>query len=137
MSKLQRALEQRRGTLERAADITGGLYIAEGSFEVLRTGEATVDIQFPVTYTEMPHVHATGAAGENQQIVPGEFPEWNVGVLRWDRIVNRSLPDSVTYRGCTLIVRIRGAASAASTFQSVIFWTASGIALTNPIVGGL
>lgn len=134
---LRRSLETRRGDVERDRAIAGGIYVVDGVIDLLGTGEVTVDVSFPVTFTEMPFVTGGGAAAPNQRIVPGEFPTWRVGVRAWDLIINPAAPDNPRYKGCTLVVVVDGSAADAATFKSFAFWMARGRALTNPIVGGL
>lgn len=134
---IRRALEQRRGQVERDRAVAGGKMIVEGVIDLLGTGEATVDISFPVVFTEMPIVLGGGAVATNQAIVDGEFPTFQVSVLRWDEIVNPAAPDSPTYRGCTLLIVVTGARDDEDTFQSHAFFSARGTALHNPIVAGI
>lgn len=137
MSQLRRALEQRRGTVERDRAIQGGPYVVDGIIELRGTGEVTVPVAFPVTFIEKPILVGGGGVADNQRIVPGEFPEWKVGVLRWDRVTHPDTPDTPTYRGCTLVIVVSGAEDDEDTFLSEAYFTARGRALTNPIVGGL
>ena len=137
MTNIRRALESRRGEVERSRSVAGGMYVIDGIISLTGTGEATVDVKFPVTFIEMPVVVGGGGVAPNQRIVPGEFPSWRVGVREWDIVISDDVPDSPTYRGCTLVVLVDGARDDETSFQSFAFWMARGRALTNPIVGGL
>lgn len=134
---IRRALESRRGEVERSRSVQGGMYVVDGIIDLRGTGEATVDVKFPVTFIEMPIILGGGAVAPNQRIVPGEFPSWRVGVRAWELAINPETPDSPTYKGCTLVIVVDGASADETTFQSHAFWTARGRALTNPIVGQL
>lgn len=134
---LRRALEARRGEVERDRGMSGGIYIVEGIVDLLGTGEVIVDVLFPVTYVEKPLVFGGGGVADNQRVIPGEFPRWDVGVHRWNRGAQPDTPDSPTYYGCSLLIIVEGAIDDEDTFQSEAYWTARGRALTNPIVPGL
>lgn len=134
---IRRALESRRGDVERQREVTGGLYTVEGTIACVGTGEATLDVKFPVTFLDRPRVYANGGASDNQRIVPGEFPTWNAGVLWFVRVEDPQFPDSPLYVGARLIVVISGAIDDEATFESEIWWMARGKALTNPTTGGL
>lgn len=137
MTNIRRALESRRGEVERSRSVAGGIYVVDGIIDLRGTGEATIDVKFPVTFTEMPIVLGGGAVSPNQRIVPGEFPSWRVGVREWVLDIPADTPDSPTFKGCTLVVIVDGARDDEDTFQSYAFWMARGRALTNPIVGEL
>lgn len=134
---LRTALEARRGEVERDRAVAGGHWVAEGIIELLGTGETTVDVKFPVKFVERPLVFGGGGAVDNQRIVTGEFPIWQVGVLRWNRTTRPDVPDSPMYIGATLVIVVTGAVDDEATFQSEAWWMARGRALTNPTVGGL
>lgn len=137
MTNIRRAIESRRGTVERSRAMTGGIYVVDGIIELVGVGEVTIDVSFPVTFIEMPIVIGGGGVAENQRIVAGEFPSWRVGVRQWDLRIDPAFPDSPTYRGCNLVIVVDGARDDENTFQSRAFWMARGRALTNPIVGHL
>jgi hypothetical protein len=137
MTNIRRALEARRGEVERSRSVAGGIYVVEGIIELWRVGEATVDVRFPVTFVEMPVVIGGGGVSPNQRIVPGEFPTWRVGVREWDIDIPVDTPDSPTYKGCTLVIVVDGARDDQTIFQSFAFYQASGRALTNPTVDQL
>lgn len=137
MTDLRRGLERRRGTVERARANEGGVYIVEGIIELVGIGEVTVDVRFPVTFVQKPILLGNGGVAENQRIVPGSFPTWDVGVLRWDRIYGSDTPDTPRYRGARLIVVVTGAFEDETTFESEAYWSARGRALTNPITAQL
>lgn len=134
---LRRALEQRRGVVERARAVEGDAYFVEQVILLVGVGEATIDVKFPVEFVEKPLLTGGGGAGDNQRIIPGAHPNWRVGVLRWDIVEHPEAPDSPGYRGCTLLINCEGAREDETTFQSEAYWCAQGRALTNPIVGGL
>lgn len=117
--------------------MAGGVYVVEGVIELRGTGEATIDVTFPVTFTEMPVVLGGGGVAPNQRIIAGEFPSWRVGVRQWDLEIPADTPDSPTYKGANLVIIVDGASDDEDSFESFAFWSARGRALTNPIVGQL
>lgn len=135
-ANIRTALENRRGTVERARSVEGGMFVVTGLIDLVGVGEATVDVNFPVTFTRKPSLVGSGEVGENEVIVPGAFPEISVGVRRWNRVIRADHPDDPWYDGANLVVVIRGVADDA-TFVWAATWMAIGPALTNPIVGGL
>lgn len=130
---LRQALDTRRSEVERIRSVTGGEHLVKGRIELRGVGEITVDVKFPVMFTEMPVVVGGGGVGENQIIRASQFPSWKVGVHRWLRETDPSIPDTPVYKGCTLVIVVEGAWQDYATFESFAFWTASGRALTNPI----
>jgi hypothetical protein len=137
MPDIRQAFEHRRGEVERGRAVEGGVFIVEGVIALTGTGEATVDVNFPVRFIEKPVLVGGGGAADNQRIVVGEYPRWNVGVLRWHRVIDEEFPDQPTYKGCTLLIIVEGATQDATTFLSEAYWSARGKALNNPIVAGL
>jgi hypothetical protein len=129
---LQKALEDRRGDVERSRAMDGGFFVVEGFHPCVGTGEATVDVTFPVKFYEMPIPEGGGMVGENEVIVPGSFPEWQVGVLRWE--LEKNHIGNLLYVGAQLVIVVHGQGVG---FRSIAWWRMTGRALTNPVVGGL
>lgn len=136
-NNIRRSIESRRGTVERSRAVAGGVYTVDGIIDLTGTGELTVDVLFPVTFTEMPILVGGGGVAPNQRILPNEFPTWSVGVRDWNLGIDPDFPDMPTFKGATLIIIVTGATADSTTFQSRAFWTARGRALTNPTVSAL
>lgn len=121
-------LEQRRTDVERIEGMAGAVHNVAGFIELSDVGEVTVEVNFPVRFIERPAFSFGAEMGENQQILPGQFPTAYGMVLRWNFGI-REETGAKFYDGATLIIVSKGAPQ-----QRIVFhWQMEGRALRNPL----
>lgn len=125
MSSLNAAMQQRQGTVARERSFEGGHHRVLGFVDINGAGEGLVDIQFPVSFREVPAMSFGGELGPNEVLKDGKFPTVSVMVKSWAT----TQKNGATYWvGATLII-----VSTGSTDQKVTAdWQAEGRALVNP-----
>lgn len=122
------ALEGRRHEVERSTSILADRLEVEGFVELTGAGEATLEVEFPVAFTEIPSISDGGHLIEGQVLVAGQFPRWNVGVAQWRTMPNR--PGAAPlYTGALLVIVAEGPEG----MRSVAHYQFRGRALRNPI----
>lgn len=126
VSPPQMSFEQRRGTVDRQQAIQGGVFRVSYFMEMAGDGEATIDVNFPVGFTEYPACFMGGALAPGQVLVDGNFPWCSVMVGTWKTLEkgNRSF-----YVGATLVLTVGGPTSQ----NSILHFHVEGKALQNPI----
>lgn len=119
-------LEARRGAANRLDSITGKLHCIQGFIEIIGSGEALLDVNFPVWFLEHPNFTFGGEMAPNQILTAGQYPMLSILVHRW---AMREFPAGVSYySGATLIV----VSSGADDQRLIGHWRAEGKALRNP-----
>lgn len=123
---VSRAMEQRRGTVERGKSIQGREFSIHGFIDCYGAGEALQDVNFPVAFQERPAMSFGGELAVNQTLEDGNFPTINIMTRSWQTI----LRDGATYyTGATLII----VATGPTTMGYTAHWQATGKALVNPL----
>ena len=125
----QNVMETRRREVERVDEMLVKVYFVHGKILVEGTGEATVDVNFPVLFTEMPNLSHGWSLDEdsNQFATTGEFPTVNVGAVTWAK---EGVTDGFRgyYRAATLGLIITGKEDQ----KLWVHWTMVAKALRNP-----
>lgn len=118
--------EARRGAAERMDSATGRVHSIQGFMEIVGSGEALLDVNFPVWFLEKPTFTFGGEMAVDQVLTVGAYPMLSVIVHRWRM---KDFPNGVSYfAGATLIVVTTGTPE-----QKLIgHWEAQGKALRNP-----
>lgn len=118
--------EARRGAANRLDAATGKLHSIQGFIEISGSGEALLDVNFPVWFLERPTFTYGGEMAADQVLVAGQYPMLSVLVHRW---LKKDYPNGVSYfAGATLIIVTTGPAE-----QRLLgHWQAQGKALRNP-----
>jgi hypothetical protein len=122
----QFSFEQRRGTLERQTTIQGQDFTVSYALPVAGAGEALVDINFPVWFSQEPTVSQGGVLRPNTVLVQGNYPEFSIWVFRWK---TRERNSHVYYEGATLACVVKGDPDQRTTLH----FLAQGPALQNPV----
>ncbi len=118
-------LAQRLGELQRSASMEISPRRAMGEVTVVGAGEASVDVNFPVWFTEKPSFSFGGELAEGHSPEATNFPTISVMVLSW---VTEERGYTIYYVGAKLGIVTTGVAS-----HSVIaHWAAEGKAMQNP-----
>lgn len=119
-------LEERRGTANRLDAITGKLHSVQGFIEIIGSGEALLDVNFPVWFMDKPTFTFGGEMAPDQVLTTGQYPMLSVLVHRWRM---KDYPNGVSYyAGATLIIVTTG-----TDDQKLLgHWQAQGKALRNP-----
>lgn len=126
VSPPQLSFEQRRGTVDRQAAIQGAVFRVSYFMEVSGDGEATVDVNFPVAFSEYPSCGMGGALAPGQVLVATNFPWCSVMVAAWKTETKNG---HTYYVGATLALVCGG-----PTNQIVIcHFHVEGKALQNPV----
>lgn len=108
-------------------DMFGSAAFIGGRFLVGDIGEVTVQVAFPMTYTEEPLFFFGGAMDFNQGITPGYFPTLSCVVGSW--ITTPRGPNGLYYTGANIVVVTTGTADQ----RMWVHWHVLGSALTNPV----
>ena len=137
--------ERRRSNISRDIDALGTEHVLKGRSQLQGSGEATVEVNFPITFIEPPNFTfgaelAAGAGG----VIPGQFPIVSAIVSTWtlfdpDRAEDQSgnglvfgstsIPLRRWYRGAEIACIITGR----ETQNAYIHWQFSGTAIANPV----
>lgn len=126
MPDVARAIEQRRGVVERNRSVQGAVYSIAGFIKCNGAGEGLYETNFPMMFQERPAMSFGAELADNSTLEDGNFPWVNVMVKSWKKIKK----DGQTfYTGCTLII----VASGHETMSYTAHWQATGRALTNPL----
>lgn len=123
MADPRAAVQRVMGDAARSRSVRGQLYRLPGRIEMIGAGQKLIDINFPVHFTERPHIWGSGETDENVAAMD-RYPTWNVGVNGY----RMHATNSQLYVGCTLIVVITGDVN-----LSTVVWVAEGRALTPPV----
>lgn len=118
--------EARRGTANRLDAITGKLHSVQGFIDIIGSGEAILDVNFPVWFLEKPTFTFGAEMAPDQVLTTGQYPMVSIIVHRW---AMKDFPQGVSYfAGATLIIVTTG-----TDEQKLIgHWQAQGKALRNP-----
>jgi hypothetical protein len=108
LSQIRGGLERQRTEAERISEIAGGKYVSDFLIARPTPGEGYAQLVFPVRYVEVPVMTFGGELAPNQNLLPGQFPQFSVIVHSW-KFGRR--PDTGTkfYDGCTLAIVTIGA----------------------------
>jgi hypothetical protein len=123
---IRAALSRREGTTTRTAQIAPGEFRVFGFVDLIGTGEVDVDVNFPVSFVDLPVITGSGIMAEGQSLVAGEYPIWNVGGA--SLVYDEKPGGSRLYRGARLAIVCSGHEGMLSTAT----WIAQGRALVNP-----
>lgn len=122
----QMSFEQRRGSVERQNAIQGAIFRVSYFLEVAGAGEASVKVNFPVSFQEYPGCYSGGALAPGQTLVDTNFPWCSVMVADWDTVVKNN---HLYYIGATLSLVVGGPA----TQIAVLHFHVEAKALQNPL----
>lgn len=121
------AFERRRGDVNRAESATikpvrvAGFELTEGR------GELTIDVEFPVWFTERPAMSFGGELDENDFVETGSYPSVSVVVIAFTRAQTERVGGG-WYTGASLALVVGGKQA-----QRIwVHWQAEGKALKNP-----
>lgn len=124
------ASEKRRRNVEQVNDIVAREHVISGQVPISGSGDAEVEVRFPVYYTQKPLMYFGGEMAENQATALSVFPtisvvvgEWNIEVL--DQTETR-LAGRHFYVGARLFIVTTG------DVDMIAHWHMTGIAITNP-----
>lgn len=134
MPNLQGPFEARRGEVERSQSVRGGVFRLLGFQDLSKAGETTAEVNFPVWFLERPAISGGGELADNESLVDGEFPRWNVGVHKWITTEQGGVGATglvTMYKGAIFIFVAEGP----EAMRSTIHWQLEGRALRNPLAG--
>ena len=124
------AAERRRRDLEQVQGAVSAESIVKGRLTVVGGGDVAVDINFPVLFTEKPHMTFGGEVKGTVDASAGAFPTISVLVGQWRLAVPDESDDRSFcrrfYIGAQLLVAIDGSIDVIAHYQF------SGVAITNP-----
>lgn len=130
LTAINRRHQLRRSQEQQIEDSIGRVHTVSGEFIVMGTGEALVEISFPVTFVEKPHLQFGGELSPNSVITDGAFPTVSVVVGHWNSEDRGGI--AAFYRGATLCVVTTGVPEQSMS----IHWSMTGRAITNPVSEG-
>lgn len=120
--------ERRRDAVALGEDMT--VKVTRYQTRVLTSvGESTVDVPFPIMFTQEPWFSFGFVMDDNQPVTAGEYPFGAATVTRW--IKEREIEGAFEgyYTGCTLVFSVSGPADA----RVWMHCTFDGKALRNPL----
>lgn len=122
--------EQRRNDIDRINDMTVKVTRYQGRVQILGSGDSTIDIPFPVKFSERPTVYCGLEFDEASWPTTGDYPTWGATVSSWQREGEIEGAFAGYYIGATVVIRI---IAPAANFW--LHYTFDGKALRNPISG--
>lgn len=122
----QSAIERRRGEVERARSVQGQTFRVTYMVSVRGSGECTVDVNFPVKFSEKPGVSHGGELAPGAVLESSNFPTCSVMVKDW---VLDPLENHKYYVGATLVLVVTGP----SDQDAILHFHAEGKALIAPV----
>lgn len=128
------AVQRQKGASNQAASksMEGRVHSVSGSVELSTTGEATVDVNFPVIFVERPNFTFGGGVLPGSVLTDGSFPRINGAVVAWQtQKANDSLVENVRYTGVTLSIVSYGTQDQ----RFFLDFRFEGVALVNPVGG--
>ena len=130
-------VEHRRDDLTRINSMTvkptrvsGYITIAHPSD--IDSAEASVDLPFPVVFTEKPVFTYGAELGENHRALAGQYPTMSACVVLWDTVGAVEGATEGRYVGCTVATVSTGQAGQII----VLHYSFEGKAIRNPLSGG-
>lgn len=127
--RVNRGWERRRGDILRTEEAGVLLQTISGIQMIGGDGQATFDVNFPVTFVKIPALSFGAAVDDNlghgEDEAETSYPEINVMVTAWNRI--EKLPGIFYYRGASVSVVLAG-----SPGYVQVHWQATGMAFRNP-----
>lgn len=124
-----RGIEARRGELLRSESAGVQLTSVAGKILVAGSGQANVQVDFPVTFVEQPSLSFGAAVDDNYghgaNNAPTSYPEINVMIAEWTRV--ERLTGVFHYRGALISAVLNG-----SPGYVWVHWQATGKAFRNP-----
>lgn len=128
---LNKPFESRRSDVNRIN--THGVKLHQYMVETLitGTGEAVVEIPFPVYFVDRPAFYTGLVLDDNITVVAQSFPTYSATVVRWNRITKQGENVGYFYKGATVAVRITGSDTQRAFLQTHFH----GKAMRNPTTG--
>lgn len=106
---LARTIDQRQQQVRADQELEGGVVTVIGEVEIMGTGEAHVDVRFPVRFLERPVFAGGYSLGDNQTWVEGSAATGIATVLKWD-FGNTPTGNERYYDGAHIAFLVTGAA---------------------------
>jgi hypothetical protein len=123
----QAHLERWRNGRSQEQTMQGQVFELTGSVPIIGIGEATREVNFPISFIERPQVFGSGALDDGEDLVDGFYPTWRVGVASYETTTRNG---TVLYTAALLVMVVTGV----STQRSVVSWSLRGKALRNPVL---
>lgn len=123
-------LNVRQESVVRIADMTVGYTEVWGRVLTSGTGEALVDVPFPVSFTEEPFFSSGAVLGENFVYESGSYPTGTATLVKWSRW-GQTENFRGYYNGAQLALIVTGLVEQ----QLWVNWIVKGKAFTNPTSG--
>ena len=121
---MARAVESRRAYVESQAQLMIRDGVAQGTVDIEGSGEAIVDIAFPIKFTDPPIFSAGLELSANASLEWGKFPVWAATVASWH---TESVVNNILYTGATVgIVTFNGP-------RTKLHYSFAGRSYTTPI----
>lgn len=126
--------EKRRDNIERIEQMTVQITDYFGHVLIVHdanttTGEATVDIEFPVVFTEKPVFTYGGELDKNHRATAGSYPEITAVVVDWNTVGAIEGVTEGRYVGATVDTVTKGQAN-----QNILLhYSFKGKAMRNPL----
>lgn len=105
--RLQRDRQRRATGAAHVASMTGKVFKVWGLVDIVGTGEALLDVSFPVLFTELPSIGgSTFHLADGEVVEAGKFPDVKIGVKQW--VFDQKLGTTRWYRGAQLSIVVAG-----------------------------
>lgn len=126
--QIQRGLQKHKDDKNRIDDQGVKIFRVSGRVQIIGTGECSVDVDFPVTFAELPAVSFGWELAKLQtsKLLGGYLPSANVGIASWKTVPK--VAGLFHYTGCVLIVT-----AVNNPHYMWIHWHAEGRAFQNPV----
>lgn len=129
---LQRGLVNLRNVQDLAQDRAAKVFKVSGRGKIIGDGETSVNVSFPVTFTDRPAFSYGSelAARQVDRLQGGSLPQVTAMVAAWDK-VETAVSGMFLYRGASLIIVTEN-----NPLYVFVHWHVEGMALHNPLGQG-
>lgn len=135
LARLSADVEERRHRQSDSQDIQGTNHIVNGTSLIVGTGEALIDVHFPIAFIRVPSFTFGGELSAESVAQSGRFPTLSAIVSQW--VFDDPDKDlfGASMRRYYKAAKVACVVTGPGTQKLLLHWTFSGLALTNPGAG--
>ena len=127
LQAMQRRQQSQQLRMNDLAETASSITQVGGKIKINNAGEAYIEIEFPVYFTDIPSVSFGYEINDVKSIAKGSAPTVTAEIYEWETYERP--PSSRFYTGAKMVVVSTGP----PLIKFIVHWQATGIAFTNPI----